>query len=178
MAEHAQIYSILWTRKSCIPTAMGGAGQWWDWSMGASWPPKVNMIRAHSQTIINSLIQTGHTVYRAWAPRQGIVLSDWRYYFRSQTTHATDRVSELNFCMIIDPVRQSYKINLEEGRNQPNSIAKGIMICENARGGMKIPPIKLEVEGDPIFIKRWILPYGIQFHSIQFIQWYRKPITD
>ncbi len=44
----------------------------------------------------------------------------------------------------------------------PKSIATNILLCENASGGMKIPPVKLEVEGDPIFMKRRILPYGIR----------------
>ena len=36
-----------------------------------------------------------------------------------------------------------------------------ILKCFQATGGMKIPPVKLEISGDPIFLKRRIIPYGL-----------------
>ncbi len=41
-------------------------------------------------------------------------------------------------------------------------INKLLTICGNATGGMAIDPIHLETEGDPIFLKRRILPYGLR----------------
>ena len=32
--------------------------------------------------------------------------------------------------------------------------------CSTSRGGMKVPSVKLEVDGEPIFLKRRVLPYG------------------
>ena len=34
--------------------------------------------------------------------------------------------------------------------------------CSNNRGGMKVKPARLETEGDPVFLKRRVLPYGIR----------------
>ncbi len=41
-------------------------------------------------------------------------------------------------------------------------INKLLTTCDNATGGMTIDPIHLEAEGDPIFLKRRILPYGLR----------------
>ncbi len=41
-------------------------------------------------------------------------------------------------------------------------INKLLTTCDNATGGMTIDPIHLETEGDPIFLKRQILPYGLR----------------
>ncbi|VDP93434.1 unnamed protein product [Echinostoma caproni] len=35
-----------------------------------------------------------------------------------------------------------------------------IVQCSGNAGGMKVPSVKLEVEGEPIFLKRRVLPYG------------------
>ncbi|VDP55482.1 unnamed protein product, partial [Schistosoma mattheei] len=37
-----------------------------------------------------------------------------------------------------------------------------IAMCANCSGGMKIQPIKLQVQGDPVFLKRRIIPYGLR----------------
>ena len=34
--------------------------------------------------------------------------------------------------------------------------------CSSASGGMKVTPINLEFEGDPVFLKRRIIPYGMR----------------
>ncbi|CAH8674419.1 unnamed protein product [Schistosoma rodhaini] len=36
-----------------------------------------------------------------------------------------------------------------------------IAMCAKCSGGMKIQPIKLQVQGDPVFLKRRIIPYGL-----------------
>ncbi len=41
-------------------------------------------------------------------------------------------------------------------------INKLLTTCDNAIGGMTINPIHLETEGNPIFLKRRILPYGLR----------------
>ncbi|VDP68732.1 unnamed protein product [Echinostoma caproni] len=35
-----------------------------------------------------------------------------------------------------------------------------IVQCSGTVGGMKVPSVKLEVDGEPIFLKRRVLPYG------------------
>ncbi|VDP91385.1 unnamed protein product [Echinostoma caproni] len=35
-----------------------------------------------------------------------------------------------------------------------------IVQCSGNFGGMKVPSVKLEVDGEPIFLKRHVLPYG------------------
>ncbi|CAH8653056.1 unnamed protein product [Schistosoma rodhaini] len=37
-----------------------------------------------------------------------------------------------------------------------------IAVCAKCSGGMKIQPIKLQVQGDPVFLKRRIIPYGLR----------------
>ncbi|CAH8507896.1 unnamed protein product [Schistosoma haematobium] len=37
-----------------------------------------------------------------------------------------------------------------------------IAICAKCSGGMKIQPIKLQLQGDPVFLKRRIIPYGLR----------------
>ncbi|CAH8542619.1 unnamed protein product [Schistosoma intercalatum] len=37
-----------------------------------------------------------------------------------------------------------------------------IAMCAKCSGGMKIKPIKLQVQGDPVFLKRRIIPYGLR----------------
>ena len=37
-----------------------------------------------------------------------------------------------------------------------------ILKCSKATGGMKVPPIKLEVIDDPVFLKRRVIPYGLR----------------
>ncbi len=41
-------------------------------------------------------------------------------------------------------------------------INKLLTTCDNATGGMTKDPIHLETEGNPIFFKRRILPYGLR----------------
>lgn len=43
-----------------------------------------------------------------------------------------------------------------------NDITKLLNFCEKAAGGMKIPAIHLAAEGEPVFMKRRILPYGLR----------------
>ncbi|VDP85082.1 unnamed protein product [Schistosoma mattheei] len=35
-------------------------------------------------------------------------------------------------------------------------------MCAECSGGMKIQPIKIQVQGDPVFLKRRIIPYGLR----------------
>ncbi|VDP92410.1 unnamed protein product [Echinostoma caproni] len=35
-----------------------------------------------------------------------------------------------------------------------------IVQCSGNVGGMKVPSVKLEVDGEPVFLKRRVLPYG------------------
>ena len=42
------------------------------------------------------------------------------------------------------------------------SIRDLILRCSKAVGGMKIPPVKLEVDGEPVFVKRRVLSYGLR----------------
>ncbi|VDP32548.1 unnamed protein product [Echinostoma caproni] len=35
-----------------------------------------------------------------------------------------------------------------------------VVKCSNNTGGMNVQPVKLEVDGEPIFLKRLVIPYG------------------
>lgn len=52
-------------------------------------------------------------------------------------------------------------VSLHNGKGQ-NDIAILQIQCENAVGGIKILPVHLDVEGDPIIVKRRVLPYGLR----------------
>ncbi|GAA51703.1 clasp1 cytoplasmic linker associated protein 1, partial [Clonorchis sinensis] len=43
-----------------------------------------------------------------------------------------------------------------------NEIKQLILKCSKATGGMQIPKVRLEVTGDPIFLKRRIIPFGLR----------------
>ena len=52
--------------------------------------------------------------------------------------------------------------NESSSKGTQSSLRDLIMRCSNASGGMKVKPAKLEVEGEPLFLKRRILPYGLR----------------
>ncbi len=81
-----------------------------------------------------------------------------------EVVHCEFLVQERGFTLLwVRAMRESgVTISLLMDKAEFQSIAKNILLCENASGGMKIPPVKLEVQGDPIFMKRRILPYGIR----------------
>ena len=37
-----------------------------------------------------------------------------------------------------------------------------IVFCSKTTGGMHIPKVKLDVAGDPVFLKRRIIPFGLR----------------
>ncbi|GAA50669.1 retrovirus-related Pol polyprotein from transposon 17.6 [Clonorchis sinensis] len=43
-----------------------------------------------------------------------------------------------------------------------NELKQLILKCSKATGGMQIPKVRLEVTGDPIFLKRRIIPFGLR----------------
>ncbi len=44
---------------------------------------------------------------------------------------------------------------------ETKEIAEALVICSKAKGGMNIPPVRLEVSGGPVFLGRRVLPYGM-----------------
>ena len=63
-------------------------------------------------------------------------------------------------------LRHSVTLNVVQDRNPPDpmqsSLRELIVRCSTTTGGMKVQPAKLEVEGEPLFLKRRILPYGLR----------------
>ncbi len=51
---------------------------------------------------------------------------------------------------------------LPSSTTSQEEINKLLTTCDNATGGMTKDPIHLETKGDPIFLKRRILPYGLR----------------
>ncbi len=44
----------------------------------------------------------------------------------------------------------------------PRDLQSKVAACKVAKGGFKVPPVRLEVSGDPVHLKRRMLPYGLR----------------
>ncbi len=66
---------------------------------------------------------------------------------------------------VIHELGVSVCLLLPSSTTSHEEINKLLTTCDNATGGMTIDPIHLETEGNPIFLKRRILPY-----------WLREPV--
>ncbi|VDP94555.1 unnamed protein product [Echinostoma caproni] len=45
-----------------------------------------------------------------------------------------------------------------------------VVKCSNNTGGMNVQPAKLEVDGEPIFLKRHVIPYGQRDGVLQVLE--------
>ncbi len=63
---------------------------------------------------------------------------------------------------VIHELGVSVCLLLPSSTTSHEEINKLLTTCDNATGGMTIDPIYLEAEGDPIFFKGRILPYGLR----------------
>ncbi len=43
----------------------------------------------------------------------------------------------------------------------PRHLQSKVAACKVAKGGFKVPPVHLELSGDPVHLKRRVLPYGL-----------------
>ncbi|CAH8556302.1 unnamed protein product [Schistosoma haematobium] len=59
--------------------------------------------------------------------------------------------------------RLKVKLSFLVSKENSDTLLKDLIaMCAKCSGGMKIKPIKLQVQGDPVFYKRRIIPYGLR----------------
>ncbi|VDP93936.1 unnamed protein product [Echinostoma caproni] len=63
-------------------------------------------------------------------------------------------------------------IQLQTNNDMPiiSHVQHLIVQCSGNVGGMKVPPVKLEVNGEPIFLKRCVLPYDQREYVLKTLQ--------
>ncbi|KAH9586789.1 hypothetical protein MS3_00000002 [Schistosoma haematobium] len=59
--------------------------------------------------------------------------------------------------------RLKVELSILVSKENSDALLKDLIVtCAKCSGGMKIKPIKLQAQGDPVFLKRRIIPYGLQ----------------
>ncbi|VDP91977.1 unnamed protein product [Echinostoma caproni] len=87
--------------------------------------------------------------------------------FSSERYSSDSRIPKFNTIPITTIWRHAMYIPVIEPLNLPGSPCPA---CSGNVGGMKLPSVELEVDGEPMFLKRRVLPYGQREDVLKALQ--------